>query len=180
VRLILDKLNKLDNKIIKIIILVSVFLLIFLIGYLTSTRILKHKLALLLNKHSELNQRLETQGNLLKYKDQEKTSAINKIYDKPIDLEFFIGQIVQVATANSIMLVAIKPLPATQEELITIYPLQIVVSGSYLKLAMFTEKLIKALPYLTVLQEIKITKLEDKNNSLNMQVLLAIYGIKNL
>jgi Tfp pilus assembly protein PilO len=181
INLRLDKIVYSSNKI-KLSGFFIFFLVVFFIGYMASTKILKNQWLTALQQQIELNQKLKTQDNKLKYfsKNNKKTNKLNLDHEqykqqlsKPIDITRFINELAQTATTNFVNINSIKPLPVFRKKLLTIYPLEISISGHYQKLCLFINQL-KNLSYLAIWQKIKITKSE--NNSLNMQALLEIHS----
>lgn len=169
----------------KISIFFILTLLLFFIGYITCIKPAKYKLHCLQRQQIELNKQVETQNKQLNdvLRDQIKFDKLGINYkqgqqqlNKTVNIDFFISKLIHIAALNHISFNLIKPLSPLHKNLVTIYPLQIIICGSYQKLMRFTKNL-RDLPYLAGLQNFKIIKTEN-NNILRMNALMEVYSAK--
>jgi Tfp pilus assembly protein PilO len=180
----LDKIIDLSPKS-RNIALFGSFLLVFLIGYVLSVDSLIDKFQAARHKQIELNKNLAMQNNqlkdLLKYK--KKIVELGVIYEqskqqlnKRIDIELFVNELVRVANNNFVEVDMIKPLDVHRKKMLIINSLQIIINGDYKKIISFVSEISK-LPYFIILRDIKITRSENRDNILNMNILLLIYSV---
>jgi|GEM_PF-6975151 len=166
---------------------VGMFLILLILGVvgIVSNNRLKDELHIATNKQLELQQKINMQNKQLNdflkvsRENNELTyEKIKKQLNATIDMEFFINELMKIANTNFLMVSIIKPLTIFYENSFKIYPLEIVVNGKYKKLVIFINEL-KKLPYFLVVQKIKINRLENDKDILNMQLLLEIYSNKH-
>lgn len=181
---LLDKMIYEPRKI-KIAIFLSFCLLLILFGYFFSTSSMSHKLTTIKKSNEELKSKLmERQSqlnNLLKYKQKiakmgASYGTIKKQLNQQIDVALLVKEIAKAANDNSVEINTIKPLSLNKKSLVVIYPLQLSVNSNYKKLFTFSKDLMN-LSYFMVMQNIKIIRLENDYNELNLKALMLIYSV---
>ncbi len=173
-----------SNKFIKFIMVFSVSLLMFLIGYIIFIK----------NSYSELTDAKQNEeilnGNLIKRQSQinnlssyqQQISKLNSayaIYERQLNLRIteplLLDQLAKIGKLNNVTLKTVQPLPVRQKNWLILHPVQLVIVGNYYQLNQVITTLLDTF-YFVDLPNIKLTKINDKQSDLVMQALCIIYS----
>ena len=173
-----------STKFVKVITIFLIPLLVFLIGYNFFIKNLQYELVIAKQNKETLNRNLikkQTQiNNLAIYQQQiSKLNDAYAMYEKQLNLSIteplLLDQLAKIGKLNNVTLKTIQPLPVKHKDWLILYPVQLVVIGSYHQLSHIITTLINNF-YFVDFPNIKLVKLKDEQNNLVMQALCIIYS----
>jgi Tfp pilus assembly protein PilO len=166
----------------------GVGLLVFIVGYVTDIKFLQTKLHVVKTQRAKSTQLLQNkrqEGQEAKV-EQQKIKVLQTQYAAKLNRfanDFGMADILngleRAAKNSQAELQLLEPQNIIEDEFFMVYPVKLELCGPYKNLLGFVNNVLKQ-PYFTVVEEFSLQKkaIEDDNDELNMQAVLAVYRNK--
>jgi Tfp pilus assembly protein PilO len=156
----------------------GVGLLFLILGYATDINFLQSKLRYEKEQKIKLKQLLQNKTQEIKKLPKQDVAPSQKS-GNDFSVINILNSLEKAAADSQTELQLLEPQSIKEEESLVVYPVRLEVYGQYKKLMEFLNNVLKQ-PYFTLFEELILQKksTDDRNNDLNLQVLLVVYKNK--